>query len=973
MMEKNKYLIATITATAVSSSIISANTSAAVPIFSDISENNTHYSSVIELANRGIIQGYKNGEFGPKNIITRGQAAKIISGILSLKLEQATNTEFNDVSQDNPYASAIVTLKQLGIINGYTDGTFRPNAPITRNQMAKILTRAFNLKATENITLPFKDTQKSYQTAISALYQYGITSGTTATTFDGDKAVTREQFASFIIRAEKAYLQTQQEITLTIEAIKQQTLVAKQSYRLSNEVRALLNEENAKALVGATLQAKVVNDTVMSISSITLNTSGSIDAPITFNGNLSTLNGNLIINGDHIELKNLKVTGNLILTKNVLTSLTTNQLELQGNFTIEKNEANTTASLTPMANTSYLKISFTNSSIPIMTVKRTKVDITSNELISTVNLFDSVLDIILNTDINRLNTPENNVHSFNVSGSGRLNTLSILNTGTNASNNIPLNLNWNGTIDNLEHFNPAIRIQLPLNIKIKKLTLRTGVSLTNNFSNLNANLQNIENIQLDDGTPIQKPVISDNGNTTAPSASFVSVTNDEETLGLNGTGVISSDTGVATAQIANGKIIITSVKSGAATIKVNDATGREATIAITVQANGQLTIGTITKYIPIANDTVENNEATLGLVGTSVTSSHPNLATAQITNGKISITPIAPGAATITVTDAAGKEATIDITIAKNGSVSIDAIKKYTAKVTSAKWEKISGAIDHLLVTFSEAISVDNLSLAFDTAAPTAIQATDYVLTSGDSALTVTVPDIQTSADTVTITGIQYNNSPITIENQSITAVTAPSLQADTFLNTVDYTVEIGFADAEWSSSIYDILIDGVSVGTNNWTVLQNSIALNPAQIEGLQKAGDKTITIKARGYEDAVVTQTMLHGNFSVQKSTSEISPALQEGGTSTIKITVKDQYENAVSGYSIKFNVTIVDNDPTTNEEYTINTVPYENHVTLNEVSDENGEIIYEVVLPETIDQNDGIILQPFDLGNSYQFYKQ
>ena len=74
--------------------------------------------------------------------------------------------------------------------------------------------------------------------------------------------------------------------------------------------------------------------------------------------------------------------------------------------------------------------------------------------------------------------------------------------------------------------------------------------------------------------------------------------NDVATLGLVGTTANSSNTSVATAAITDGKIAITSVSAGTATITVRNASGNEAQIPVTVNANGTITIGTITKYNP---------------------------------------------------------------------------------------------------------------------------------------------------------------------------------------------------------------------------------------------------------------------------------------------------------------------------------------------------------------------------------------
>jgi hypothetical protein len=84
-------------------------------------------------------------------------------------------------------------------------------------------------------------------------------------------------------------------------------------------------------------------------------------------------------------------------------------------------------------------------------------------------------------------------------------------------------------------------------------------------------------------------------------------------------------------------------------------------------------------FISSTNDTIANDESTLGLVGTEVSSNNTNVATAVISNGKISITSVAEGTAVITITKNQNQSATINITISKTGSISIGNINKYSA------------------------------------------------------------------------------------------------------------------------------------------------------------------------------------------------------------------------------------------------------------------------------------------------------
>ena len=81
------------------------------------------------------IVGYGNGEVQPQNSITRAEVAAIFFRLLEdgIRNENFTHqNDFSDVAADAWYCSSVSTLSRMGIIAGYPDGTFRPNAPITR-------------------------------------------------------------------------------------------------------------------------------------------------------------------------------------------------------------------------------------------------------------------------------------------------------------------------------------------------------------------------------------------------------------------------------------------------------------------------------------------------------------------------------------------------------------------------------------------------------------------------------------------------------------------------------------------------------------------------------------------------------------------------------------------------------------------------------------------------------------------------
>ena len=205
MMKKTckKYFNATVVTVLVGSGAIVVGPNAeASTTFPDVKPADYFYDAVNSLAERGVVNGFPDGTFKPNQSVTRGQAAVIIAGVLGLDTQNVKKPGFKDVTTANTYYGAIAALANAGIINGYPDGTYKPGEPVQRNHMAKIIANAFDLEPTSGAKNPFTDVHRNYVGYVTALYESGVTTGRTATTFGGNANVTRGQLATFVIRAE---------------------------------------------------------------------------------------------------------------------------------------------------------------------------------------------------------------------------------------------------------------------------------------------------------------------------------------------------------------------------------------------------------------------------------------------------------------------------------------------------------------------------------------------------------------------------------------------------------------------------------------------------------------------------------------------------------------------------------------------------------------------------------------------------
>ncbi|MEE1132971.1 MAG: 5'-nucleotidase C-terminal domain-containing protein [Caryophanon sp.] len=211
MKKQNQLLTATFAAAILATVPMQATTEAAV-VFPDVKADSTHFGPIHALAQVGVVSGFPDGTYRPSVAVTRGQAAKILAGVLQLNTQNVQNPQYTDVATTNEYYGAIAALTQAGIISGFEDGTYRPNATITRGHMAKMIVEGLRLQSAGGES-SFTDVPAThqYKAYVDALFTYGITKGQPdgSATFGVNNMVTRGQLATFIARAKEAMQQPQ--------------------------------------------------------------------------------------------------------------------------------------------------------------------------------------------------------------------------------------------------------------------------------------------------------------------------------------------------------------------------------------------------------------------------------------------------------------------------------------------------------------------------------------------------------------------------------------------------------------------------------------------------------------------------------------------------------------------------------------------------------------------------------------------
>lgn len=146
--------------------------------------------------------GYEDGTVRPNGSISRAEVATVLFRLLKDDVRTQNLTKdnaYSDVPDTAWYSTAVSTLSKMGVISGYPDGTFRPNAPITRAEFAAMIAR-FDETA-KSADTPFTDISGHWaENAIGKAYGNGWVEGSSKTLFCPESNLTRAETATLLNR-----------------------------------------------------------------------------------------------------------------------------------------------------------------------------------------------------------------------------------------------------------------------------------------------------------------------------------------------------------------------------------------------------------------------------------------------------------------------------------------------------------------------------------------------------------------------------------------------------------------------------------------------------------------------------------------------------------------------------------------------------------------------------------------------------
>lgn len=166
--------------------------------FSDVNANYWAYNEIHYLADKQIIKG-QNGKFLPENPIKRMQAAEMLVKALGLSTKNRPNPHFKDIKPGDYGYEYAATLADEGIMTG-SNGYFKPWDTLTRGQMAKILSEAYDLTYIFGSDFDDIDEDSWLYDYVSCLVDNHITTGYDDNTYRPNDKLKRSQFAAFMAR-----------------------------------------------------------------------------------------------------------------------------------------------------------------------------------------------------------------------------------------------------------------------------------------------------------------------------------------------------------------------------------------------------------------------------------------------------------------------------------------------------------------------------------------------------------------------------------------------------------------------------------------------------------------------------------------------------------------------------------------------------------------------------------------------------
>lgn len=169
--------------------------------FLDVVGGEWYFDAIQFLRIEELALGFEGSLYKPKQQVTRAEFATFIGRMLEVETH-SSKTPFKDVSAQSFAAPYIRALVEREIITGYPDKLFRPSQPITRGEVAVVISRALEIRADKGSSQIFTDLNEAafYYDSVQVLIRAGLIEGFPDATFRPTNGTTRAEIAKILYR-----------------------------------------------------------------------------------------------------------------------------------------------------------------------------------------------------------------------------------------------------------------------------------------------------------------------------------------------------------------------------------------------------------------------------------------------------------------------------------------------------------------------------------------------------------------------------------------------------------------------------------------------------------------------------------------------------------------------------------------------------------------------------------------------------
>ncbi|WP_405081279.1 Ig-like domain-containing protein [Paenibacillus chitinolyticus] len=606
--------------------------------------------------------------FRPKDPLTRVEMAVLLTHALELP-HDASSSSFKDVSASSWGSPYIEAIRKAGIVQGDGEGNYRPQAPVTRQEMAAMLVRAAELSSeggSESV-LPgdWDRTAPWAQSYVRASLEQGsmkLAGGS----FLPTGSVSRGEAAEMLLAT---FFSVEHDMILQEIRDSRHIKLNGVLYELSEETAALFTEKNKAVLAEAKLKVHAKGRKIDAITSLELRASGSpagdgeeeFSRNLVLEGNGAVLPGDLIVSNNYLSVTGLQVNGDLTVAKGLENDFYGSGIKVKGQTRVAGGDDNTVVfenselnSLTILKENVRI-VASGNTVVQQMDIRSSaQVEVGAEARVPDITLSDGSAKVDLHGSLGQVTVQSS--QPAQITGNASIRQLNV--TGSAS-----VSIDGTGTIDQLQVSNAASQVLIGSSSQVAAVSLGQGVpaSAVTRSQAPSGGTGGSSSSGSSNGAPVQVTPFADyifmeRGTGASIDLSAFFTDPDGDTLKIS---AISSSNRVVSVSTNGYTATLTPAASGTATIKVSvdDQHGNK------ISGSVKVTVYALPVAQPIPDQLVQLNggsgtvrlsdyfsDKALRNLTYSASSADPAIADVSVNGDGLSLTPLRSGHTSVTVT-----------------------------------------------------------------------------------------------------------------------------------------------------------------------------------------------------------------------------------------------------------------------------------------------------------------------------------